>query len=85
MANGCPFRAGIITAASPVLPIGSWLRVRNRRNGLVILVQVVDRGPYVQGRVLDLSEAAARRLGMVTSGLAPVSIEFLFVEPTHCH
>jgi peptidoglycan lytic transglycosylase len=85
MADGCPFHAGLVTAASPILPIGAWVRVRNLRNGLVILVQIVDRGPYVRGRVLDLSEEAARRLDMRTSGLAAVSIEVLTVLPTHCH
>jgi peptidoglycan lytic transglycosylase len=85
MANGCPFHAGAISAASPVLPIGAWLKVRNLRNGRVILVRVLDRGPYISGRVLDLSEAAARQLGMHESGLAPVSIEVLSVEPIFCH
>lgn len=81
MADGCPFHARTLVAASRTLPLGSWLRVRNRRNGRSVIVQVRDRGPYVAGRALDLSLAAAEQLDMVAAGLAPVDIEVLMVAP----
>lgn len=83
-ATGCPFHPEHPSAASLTLPIGAWVRIRNRRNGLFILVQIEDRGPYVPGRVVDLSEGAARQLGMIEPGLVPVTIELLSIEPVHC-
>jgi len=73
MANGKPFRAGNLTAASPVLPIGAWVRVRRHRRSVV--VQITDRGPYAGGRMIDLSRAAAERLDMIAAGIVAVSIE----------
>jgi rare lipoprotein A len=61
-----------MTAAHKTLPLGSVVRVRNHRNGRTITVRINDRGPYVRGRVIDLSPGAARVLGV--DGLAPVSL-----------
>ena len=59
-------------AAHRELPLGTLLRVRNLKNGKEVEVKVIDRGPFKEGRVLDLSEGAARRLGMIRDGVVPV-------------
>jgi rare lipoprotein A len=61
-----------MTAAHKSLPMGSIVTVHNKRNGRAVTVRINDRGPYVTGRVIDLSPAAARVIGM--DGLAPVSL-----------
>lgn len=66
-----------LTAAHRTLPLGTRIRVTNTNNGRSVVVRVNDRGPYVRGRVLDLSVGAARILGMMSSGVAPVKIEVL--------
>jgi rare lipoprotein A len=76
-ANGEVFRPGTMTAAHPSLPLGTWIRVTNRDNGRSVKIRVNDRGPYYGGRILDLAEAAAQRLGMVKSGVARVCISRL--------
>jgi rare lipoprotein A len=59
------------------MPLGSLIRVVNLENGKVLFVRVTDRGPYVNGRILDVSQAAAARLGMEKGGLAHVQIEIV--------
>lgn len=76
-ANGEVFRPGTMTAAHPYLPLGSWVRVTNQRNGRFVKVRINDRGPYTGGRIIDLSETAASRLGMVSSGIADVCVSRL--------
>jgi rare lipoprotein A len=61
-----------MTAAHKSLPFGSRVRVTNKKNGRSVTVRINDRGPFVRGRVFDLSPAAARALGF--AGLAPVSL-----------
>lgn len=73
-ANGEVFRPGTMTAAHPYLPLGSWVRVTNQRNGRSVSVRINDRGPYTGGRIIDLSKTAASHLGMIASGVAPVCI-----------
>lgn len=68
------------TAAHRNLPFGTLLRVTNRRNGKWVVVRVTDRGPVASGRVLDLSYAAARQIGMLEDGIVSVRIEKF--EPT---
>lgn len=63
------------TAAHRDLPLGTIVRVTNLKNGRASVVKVNDRGPFVEGRVIDLSERAARDLAMVDDGLAQVRIE----------
>jgi rare lipoprotein A (peptidoglycan hydrolase) len=65
------------TAAHRTLPFGTRLRVTNLINGRSVIVTVTDRGPFVKQRVLDLSYAAAREIGMVGPGTAPVQLEIL--------
>jgi len=72
-ASGERYNHQAMTVAHRTLPFGTMLRVTNERNGRSITVRVNDRGPFIRGRILDLSGAAARRLGV--SGLAPVTIE----------
>jgi rare lipoprotein A len=75
MASGEPFDDRKLTAAHRTLPLNSHVRVTNLETGRAVEVTIKDRGPYVPGRVIDLSEAAAKKLGMVENGLAPVRIE----------
>ena len=63
------------TAASPDLPLGSHATVTNQDNGKSVDVKINDRGPFVEGRVIDLSKAAARQLDMEKAGVAPVTVE----------
>ena len=74
-ASGEIFDSTKLTAAHPTLPFGTMLRVTNRNNNRQVSVRVNDRGPFVGGRIIDVSHAAAEYLGMVTSGTAPVLIE----------
>jgi rare lipoprotein A len=71
-ANGEHMNPGAMTAAHKTLPFGSRVTVTNHRNGRSATVRINDRGPYVRGRVIDLSPGAARVLGV--DGLAPVSL-----------
>lgn len=75
MADGCPFRAEELTAASSTLPIGAWVRVRRLHSQRWVIVPVTDRGPYVRGRIIDLSQAAAEALDMIAEGIVLVSVE----------
>jgi rare lipoprotein A len=64
-----------LTAAHPTLPLGTTVRVTNLKNSKNILLRVNDRGPYFGRRVIDVSMAAAKRLGFVGAGITPVRIE----------
>lgn len=75
--SGEPFDPGELTAAHRSLPLHSRARVTNMKNGRSVIVRITDRGPHEPGRVIDVSEAAAKRLGMRKSGLARVRIEAL--------
>ena len=74
-ASGEKFDTHDLTAAHPTLPFGTRLRVTNVASGQSVTVRVNDRGPYVQGRVVDVSHSAADALGMVGKGLANVKLE----------
>ena len=74
-ASGERFNARAFTAAHRSLPFGTILRVTNLANGETVKVRVNDRGPYIRGRTLDLSAAAARALGITKDGIARVRIE----------
>lgn len=74
-ASGEIFDDGKMTAAHKTMPLGSKVRVTNLSNGKTVQVEINDRGPYVEGRILDLSQAAAQALGMVERGVAQVRIE----------
>ena len=74
-ASGEKFDAKELTAAHPTLPFGTRLRVTNVANGRSVTVRVNDRGPYVPGRVVDVSYSAAESLGMVGRGVANVKLD----------
>jgi rare lipoprotein A len=72
-AAGERFDMNLMTCAHPTLPMGTWLRVTNLRNRRTAYVRVNDRGPVLEGRIVDLSYAAARTLGL--AGLGKVKLE----------
>ena len=74
-ASGEKFNPLEMTAAHPTLPFGTKLRVTNVASGKSVTVRVNDRGPYVQGRVVDVSYSAADALGMVGKGVAKVKLD----------
>lgn len=76
-ATGERFNPEGLTAAHRHLPFGTRVRVTNTRNGRSVVVRINDRGPFIRGRIIDLSVAAARILGMMGSGVAPVRVEIL--------
>lgn len=65
---------GANTAAHKTLPFGSKVRVTNRRNGRSIIVRINDRGPFIKGRIIDLTKGGAQRLGFINSGVTNVCI-----------
>lgn len=76
-ANGETFTAQQMTAAHKTLPFNTRVRVTELGSGRSIVVRINDRGPYVKGRIIDLSERAAAELGMKQMGLAQVRVEVL--------
>ncbi|WP_374111877.1 septal ring lytic transglycosylase RlpA family protein [Phormidium yuhuli] len=76
-ANGEIFNSQDLTAAHLELPFGTRVRVTNLNNGRSLVVRINDRGPYIGNRIIDLSAGAARELGMIYSGTAPVVVEVL--------
>ena len=78
-ANGEIFSANAITGAHPTLPLPSYVRVTNQENGRSVVVRVNDRGPYMPGRIMDLSHRAAEMLGYVNNGLMVLPPAALFI------
>ena len=76
-ASGARFNPSAMTAAHRSLPFGTKVRVTNRRNGRSVVVTINDRGPFIRGRVIDISRGAAQVIGMTGAGLAPVSLDVL--------
>lgn len=75
-ANGEKFKQRKLTAAHKTLPFGTRVKVVNLKNGKSVKVRINDRGPFVEGRTIDLSKKAARKLGMVADGVVPVKIKY---------
>ena len=75
--SGEKFDLNKLTAASKTLPLGSLVRLRAPLTGLSVIVRINDRGPYIKGRDIDLSEAAAIKLGIHEKGVAPVEMAIL--------
>ncbi|HXX15306.1 MAG TPA: septal ring lytic transglycosylase RlpA family protein [Candidatus Eremiobacteraceae bacterium] len=82
-ADGERFNAESLTAAHPTLPFGSWVRVVNPRNGKFEVARINDRGPYQEGREIDVSYRVARKIGLIGSGVSQVRLELLQVPPKH--
>lgn len=76
-ANGEKFNNNALTAAHKSLPFGSLVKVICVRNGKSVVVRINDRGPYVRGRVIDLTKAAAKQIGLSHAGTARVKLEVL--------
>ena len=76
-ASGEKFNNSALTAAHLSLPFGSLVKVTNMRNGKTVVVRINDRGPHVKGRIIDLSKAAAKKIGIGHAGTARVRLEVL--------
>jgi rare lipoprotein A len=76
-ANGEIFSTEALTAAHPNLPFGSLVRVVNTRNGKFELVRINDRGPYQEGREIDVSYRVARNIGLIHAGVSQVRLELM--------
>lgn len=76
-ASGEPFDKFALTAAHPTLPLGSFVRVTNVRNGRAVVVRINDRGPVVEGRIIDVSYNTARILGFEHRGLQTVRVDLV--------
>jgi rare lipoprotein A len=74
-ASGEPFDKNDLTAAHPKLPLGTFVKVTNLRNGRAVIVRINDRGPVVDGRIIDLSYNAAQSLGFKERGLQTVRLD----------
>jgi rare lipoprotein A (peptidoglycan hydrolase) len=80
-ANGERFNCESLTAAHPNLPFGSWVRIVNTRNGKFEVVRINDRGPYQEGREIDVSYRVARKIGLIHSGVSQVRLELMQLPP----
>jgi rare lipoprotein A len=80
-ANGERFNCESLTAAHPNLPFGSWVRIVNPRNGKFEVVRINDRGPYQEGREIDVSYRVARKIGLINSGVSQVRLELMQLPP----
>lgn len=76
MANGKKFSQHRLTAAHKTLPLGTKVTVINLANHERVKVRITDRGPFVTGRIIDLSKKAARRINMIDAGVVPVEIKY---------
>jgi rare lipoprotein A len=76
-ASGARFNPNGLTAAHRTLPFGTRVRVTNRSNGRSVIVTINDRGPFIRGRIIDLSRGAAQAISMTGAGVARVSLEVL--------
>ena len=80
-ANGERLHHDSMTCAHKTFPFGTMLRVKNLGNGREVVVRVTDRGPFVKGRIIDLSWGAAQKLGIIAQGVAMVEVEKVTDEP----
>src|ERR1700739_1715883 len=76
-ASGERFNSEAWTAAHPTLPFGSWVRIVNVRSGKFEVVRINDRGPYQEGREIDVSYRVARKIGLIDSGVSQVRLELM--------
>ena len=75
-ANGEIYRQGKITAAHKTLPFGTKVEVTNLSNNKSVVVRINDRGPFIRGRIIDLTKSAAKQIDMVGAGVAKVKIRY---------
>ena len=76
MANGKKFSQHKLTAAHKTLPFGTKVKVINLSNHQKVKVRITDRGPFVEGRIIDLSKKAAKKIDMVDAGVVPVELKY---------
>ncbi len=76
-ASGTPYDKNALTAAHRSLPFGTRVLVRNEKNGRTLKVVINDRGPFVRGRIIDLSRRGAKELGFLQDGVVPVTISIV--------
>ncbi len=76
-ANGEIYNMNALTAAHRTLPFNSTIRVKNRENGRSVVVRINDRGPFKSDRIIDLSYAAARQIGLIVNGTALVDVDII--------
>jgi len=79
-ASGQPYKPAKLTAAHKTLPFGTKVTVINRLNGKHVKVIINDRGPFVSGRIIDLSRKAAKKLNIIDAGVADVKIKYKKVK-----
>jgi rare lipoprotein A len=75
-ASGESFSQHKLSAAHRTLPFGTKVKVKNISNGKTVKVKINDRGPFVQGRIIDLSKKAAEKIGLLSAGIAEVEIKY---------
>jgi rare lipoprotein A len=75
-ANGEKFRQNKITAAHKTVPFGTIVKVTNLANNKTVVVRINDRGPYIKGRIIDLTKAAAKEIDMIGAGISKVKIRY---------
>ena len=76
-ANGEVYEHQLLTAAHKLLPFGTRVKVTNLKNNLSVIVKINDRGPFVAGRIIDLSKSAAEKLEFIREGITKVKLEVL--------
>ena len=76
-ASGIPLKDHAKTAAHKTLPMGTKVRVTNKSNGKSVIVKITDRGPYIKGRVIDVTIGAAKKLDFIKSGVVHCKVEVL--------
>jgi rare lipoprotein A len=76
-ADGEIYDMETFVAAHRVMPFNTWLKVTNLTNNRIVTVRIIDRGPFVDGRIIDLSKAAARQLDLIGPGIGPVRLEVI--------
>ena len=76
MANGKKFSQHKLTAAHKTLPLGTKVTITNLTNHKRVKVRITDRGPFVKGRIVDMSKKAAKRIGMIDAGVANVELKY---------
>jgi len=80
-ADGEIYDMETLVAAHRTLPFNTWLKVTNVNNGKAVTLRVIDRGPFVDGRIIDLSKAAARQIDLLGPGVGPVRLEVVAAPP----
>jgi rare lipoprotein A len=80
-ANGEIYDMEQMTAAHRTLPFGTWVRVNNLTNGKTVDVRIIDRGPFIDGRIIDISHAAARAIDLIGPGIAQVRLDIIAAPP----